>query len=352
MAIFKKQGAYWIDYYFQGRRKREKIGASHKLAREVLHKRKLEIAERRFFPERQRASVSFREFGQKYWEAHGRFLRSGNAKHLHAKIIESFGQKTLDQLSAFDFQQFYNKKLQETSASTANRYRDHLHSMFNRAREWGDFAGENPLSKVRKKREENHRLRFLSKDEMETLMMKCNARIYPVLVCALMTGMRKGEILSLQWENVDLEQGVIYILKSKSGKRREVPISSTLREVLSKLGPQREGPVFDVPDITLRRYFSQALKDAKIAGFRFHDLRHTFASHFLMRTNDLPALQRILGHYSPILTQRYAHLAKGHLISEMQIFDAGMPISRLNRHQDGHQPEISAPRDTTKTFVN
>ncbi|MEK7287570.1 MAG: site-specific integrase [Elusimicrobiota bacterium] len=74
----------------------------------------------------------------------------------------------------------------------------------------------------------------------------------------------------------------------------------------------------------LRRYFAQALKDAGIDSFRFHDLRHTFASHFIMKTSDLPALQKILGHASPQMTQRYAHLAAGHLAANMAKFEAGM----------------------------
>lgn len=129
------------------------------------------------------------------------------------------------------------------------------------------------------------------------------------------------------------------MLKSKSGKPREVPIAPKLHDVLISLSSKRDGLIFDIPEITLRRYFGTALREAKIFGFRFHDLRHTFASHFIMRTGDLPTLQEILGHHSPQMTQRYAHLAKGHLASEMQIFDSAMPIStqfqtRIDTHMD------------------
>ncbi|MFH1723663.1 MAG: tyrosine-type recombinase/integrase, partial [Elusimicrobiota bacterium] len=74
-------------------------------------------------------------------------------------------------------------------------------------------------------------------------------------------------------------------------------IPGKLRDTLLNLCRGENGPVFQLPDIMLRRYFGKALKEAGIHGFRFHDLRHTFASHFIMRTNDLPTLQALLGHY-------------------------------------------------------
>ncbi|HAZ09008.1 MAG TPA: hypothetical protein DCZ01_10940 [Elusimicrobia bacterium] len=72
------------------------------------------------------------------------------------------------------------------------------------------------------------------------------------------------------------------------------------------------------------------MEGAHIAGFRFHDLRHTFASHFIMRTNDLPALQRLLGHSTPAMTLRYAHLSNGHMAANMATFEAGMPAKGWN----------------------
>lgn len=184
---------------------------------------------------------------------------------------------------------------------------------------------------VKKLREPNHRLRFLSKDEISALYSAAHSRFFPFLVAALHTGMRKGELLELRWENVSLERGTIYILQAKSGKPREIPITGELRKVLEALRPKPEGLVFDLPEIMARRYFEKARKAAKLPAegpdkVTIHTLRHTFASHFIMQTHDLPTLQRLLGHCSPLLTQRYAHLSRGHLISEMAIFEAAMPV--------------------------
>ena len=124
--------------------------------------------------------------------------------------------------------------------------------------------------------------------------------------------------MRLGWEHLDLKTDIIYILESKSGKPREIPISSKLKELLLQLGPQRHGSVFKMPAVTLKRHFEQARSAAKIEDFRFHDLRHTFASHFVMSTGDLPALQKLLGHHSSAMTQRYAHLSTGHLRTGIQ----------------------------------
>jgi len=173
---------------------------------------------------------------------------------------------------------------------------------------------------------------------MERLLAAVHPRLYPVLLCALLTGMRRGEILGLTWENVNLEHGTIYLLKTKSGKPREIPIQAKLRDLLMGLKPQATGSVFNLPLIMLLRYFKKALERSGISYFRFHDLRHTFASHFIMQTNNLPALQKILGHSTPAKTQRYAHLGPGHLASEMAAFESAIPVKPQMSMLGGHHP--------------
>ena len=189
----------------------------------------------------------------------------------------------------------------------------------------------NPVAKRVKKQPDNvSRLRYLSSAEMDRLLAVCNgpayAKLYPIIVCALFTGMRQAEILTLDWKNVDLEHGTIYILISKSGKPREVPITSRLREIMLGISPKPEGRVFEISFMTFRRLFDRLKVESGIAHFRFHDLRHTFASHHYMNAADLYALQRILGHASPQMTQRYAHLSRTHIDATMAEFEAGMPV--------------------------
>ena len=109
-------------------------------------------------------------------------------------------------------------------------------------------------------------------------------------------------------ENVSLDRNVIYILQTKSGQPREIPLAPTLKEVLLAMLPRHSGPVFDVPVITLRRYFEQALTRAGIPSCRFHDLRHTFASLLVSAGESLPVVGALLGHTQAKTTSRYAHL--------------------------------------------
>ena len=275
MAIFKRQGAWWIDFYVCGKRKREKVGLSHKLAEEVLHKRKLEIAEGRFFPERQTKTTSFQSITGQYWKLHGQHLRSASWQYMLKEITDRFGNKPAGDISVADIQAFYNEIRARASTSTANRHLTLLKSVFNRAIAWELFKGENPAAKITKAKEPPNRLRYLSQAEIQRLLGMCNTKIYPILACALLTGMRRGEIMNLTWANLDLNQGMIYITQSKSGKPREIPIAAKLRDILADREPGAPaGKVFNVPDITLRRRFDQVLNEAGISGFRFHDLRH------------------------------------------------------------------------------
>lgn len=327
MAVFKKRGKWWIGYRRNGKWRREPVGASYTLAREVLTKRLAEVAEQKYFPERFAQNKTFGGMADKYWVLHGQYLRSVSWKLMMKEIEGRFGAKMVGHITTGEIQGYYNEVAERTSCANANRYLTLIRSVYNKAKAWGDFYGDNPCNGAKKGREAAHRLRYLARDEIDRLLSTSHPRLYPILVCALMTGMRRGEILGLAWENINLSRDILYVLKSKSGKPREIPISSKLKEVLTSLNPKPEGPVFDLPVIMLRRYFDRALKQAEIHGFRFHDLRHTFAAHFIMRTNDLPALQALLGHSTPAMTMRYAHLSREHLKANMIAFEAAIPVS-------------------------
>ncbi|MCX5794772.1 MAG: site-specific integrase [Elusimicrobia bacterium] len=346
MAIFKKRGKWWIGYRVNGQRRREPTGStSYALAKEILAKRLTEVAEQRHFPGRVANVRPFAQVADRYWELHGRFLLSPTWKWMFQRIKARFAGKKVGAITTADVQRYYNEIAGVHTKATANRYLGLLRSMFNKAHDWEDFHGDNPCSRVEKGRESPHRLRYLSHEEMERLQAAAHPRLYPVLLCALLTGMRRGEILGLTWENVNLEQGTIYLLKTKSGKPREIPIPTKLHDVLMSMGPQPAGSVFNLPLIMLQRYFKKALERAGIFGFRFHDLRHTFASHFVMQTHNLPALQKLLGHSTPTMTQRYAHLGSGHLASEMAAFESAIPVKpqtpMLEGHHLGHHPVSS-----------
>jgi integrase len=157
------------------------------------------------------------------------------------------------------------------------------------------------------------RLRYLSEPEAERLLAACrqdvaHAELYPVVVIALNTGMRRGEILGLEWDRVDFSRGVLKLELTKNGERREVPMNQASYDVLTAL-PRIGSRLFRVSTSNLHRAFLAALRRADIRNFRFHDLRHTCASWLTMRGRPLKEVQELLGHKSITQTERYAHLA-------------------------------------------
>lgn len=330
MAVFERNGNWWIGYPLaNGKYRREKVGPSHALAKDLYAKRLTEVAERRFFPARAVEAKKFDELAEQYWLLHGK-ASSKSWAFMLTRLRQKFGQMNAREITPFEVERYLNEVAARTSNATANHYLTLLKAVYTKARRLGIYHGDNPCDTIRKRKTTNHRLRFLSKEEIAALLSAAHPRLYPFLVAAISTGMRKGELLSLRWENVSLERGTIYILKSKSGKPREIPITRGLARVLMAIGPKAEGAVFDLPDISVRRYFDRARAVAKLPSkgpdrVTIHTLRHSFASHFIMQTQDLPTLQRLLGHATPQLTMIYAHLSRDHVAAGMARFEAGMP---------------------------
>src|SRR5881396_1402260 len=142
-----------------------------------------------------------------------------------------------------------------------------------------------------------------------------NPDLTGIVTIALETGLRKGELRTLTWDRVDLSRGVIRLEITKSGKRREVPMRQIVYDVLAQRPGPREGRVFRGRN--LRASFVNAVAQAQIDDFHFHDTRHHFASWFMMRGGNLLALKALLGHATLAMTQRYAHLAPAYLRDEI-----------------------------------
>jgi integrase len=144
---------------------------------------------------------------------------------------------------------------------------------------------------------------------------------------ALHTGVRKGELLTLKWDQVNLEQGIISILDTKNHERRDIPMDETAKEILR--GIERKGEaVFSNGDgqgiVSVRAAFDTAVRKSGITDFRFHDLRHTFASNLVMAGVDLMTVKELMGHKTLAMTLRYAHLAPNHKSRAINILDQVM----------------------------
>ena len=215
---------------------------------------------------------------------------------------------------------------------TVNRYLSALSKAFNNAvREW-HWVPDNPLSRVSKKPEPRGIVRFLSDDERKTLLDACRKSqyrpLYLIVLFALTTGMRRGELLGLRWQDIDLERRVAVLHNTKNGDRRSVPIVPEVAGLLREHGKVRRLDTDLVfaseghDPIWFDKFWYRALKDAKINDFRFHDLRHTAASYLAMSGATTAEIAAVLGHRTLQMVKRYAHLSDQH---------TGTVIERMTR---------------------
>jgi integrase len=241
--------------------------------------------------------------------------------------------------------QFERKRSGEVSAFTVCNELTVLQHMLRLARRWG-YLDQVPEVEMPKK--PAGRLRYLDEAEIARLLAACcdskNHFLLAIVTIALNTGMRKSEILGLEWERVDLATSRITLYQTKSGKPRGVPLNRACYDALIALEPaaaNRSGLLFRKSDSRawgqIRTAFDTATKRAGLRDFRFHDLRHTAASHMAMRGAQLVDIKEILGHADLKMTLRYSHLSPAHLRTAVDRLDgltATIPASI--GHTNGH----------------
>jgi len=334
VGIYRKGENWYIDYYVFGRRKRENVGPSKKLAETVLQKRKVEIAENRFLDIDKTENIRFEVFADEYLELHSKHNKS---YYTDSKIIgllkKCFSGMCLHQITPLDIEKFKAKRAKEVSPATVNRSLAVLKSMFNRAIEWKK-AKYNPSQAVKHFKENNKRLRFLEREEIEKLLANCADHLKPIVIIALNTGMRKGEILGLKWHDVDIKRSVIQLLNTKNGEKREVPINDMVKQTFVAI-PKHANSAYifcnnkGQPYGDIKKSFFTALTNSAIIGFHFHDLRHTFASQLVMAGVDLNTVRELLGHKSLEMTLRYSHLSPDHKKRAVDILSKRMDMDTI-----------------------
>lgn len=332
MGVYKKNGQWYIDYYVNSRRKREKIGESKKFAETVLKKRKVEIAENKFLDIRKNAKIKFEVFAKTFFELHSKPNKKPSSSERDKALLKNLGSffsgRYLFTINPMMIEKYKVERRKVVSPATVNREVACLKCMFNKAIEWGK-AEDNPVRKVKLFKENNKRTRYLEKGEIKKLLDACEGHIKPIVILALNTGMRKREILNLRWQDIDIEKGIVYLLDTKNSEKREVPINDLVKRTLIKIRKHPDSPyVFynkdGKPYANVRKSFFTALKKVDIMNFRFHDLRHTFASHLVMLGIDLKTVQELMGHKSIEMTLRYSHLSPDHKARAVEVFGRQM----------------------------
>jgi len=308
----KKSPNWYIDYYANGRRVREKVGPSRRAAEQALRARLGEVVQGRFHLEQKAHVPRLKDFAKDYMELHAKpNKRSWSSDENSLKhLLPVFGGKRLSEITTWQIEKYKVKRAKDVSHASVNRELACLKVIFSKAVEWGKFSG-NPARNVKLFREERRRERFLSPEECQRLLSECASHLRPIVALALVTGMRRGEILSLEWEDVDLARGIVTVCaeKSKSRKARDIFVGTRLTEFLRAAKDNGryvfKGPKGD-PIRSVKTAFNAASRRAGLQRLRFHDLRHTAASLMLQGT-DPATVKAVLGHHSIEMTDRYLH---------------------------------------------
>jgi integrase len=349
MAVFKKQGVYWIDYYLNGRRKRERIGPDKRLAETVLKKRKVAIAEGRFLDKQRSITTTFDELADAYlawiapnerWGIPAR-KRSWYSGDLYAigKLRPYFGGKRLiDKTPALVSQYQAHRQAslsrfgRPVKPSTINRELAILRAMFNVARRGmlvlkGGVPEQNPVaSRLAFAKEHNERDVVLSPEELERLLAVAPKWVQPIILVAYDSGMRRGEIAQLRWSQIDLKAHVVKLTSSdtKTDEKGLVPLTERLMRLLGATPRHLSGYVFVTRNgkpyapTEISAAFKKACGKAGLTGVTFHDLRHSFCTNMRRAGVDTLTTMAISGHRSIKVFKRYNTIAPQDLHKAIQ----------------------------------
>ncbi|HET6464863.1 MAG TPA: tyrosine-type recombinase/integrase, partial [Nitrospiria bacterium] len=305
-----------------------------KMAEAVLGKIRANIVEGRFFDTLEEKQRTFAEMMEKYQkEVSVRKSPKGPPRDRTAlqHLLPIFEKLTLAEISPKLISAYKVMRREEGAApTTINKELGLMRHAFNVAiKEW-EWCRDNPVRRVAMEKENNSRVRYLTDEEFERLLPECPDWLRPIVMVARYTGMRRENIVTLRWDQVNLFRKVVLLDQTKNGDRLGIPLCEKVLEVFKvqnkvrRLGSPYVFPVADGSHIkgdAVSMAFIRTCRRIGILDFRFHDLRHTFASMLVQRGVDLYRVQRLLGHRDARMTQRYAHLSPENLREAVAVLD-------------------------------
>jgi integrase len=312
MPVRKRSGSpfFWYSFNLNGRRFRGSTGKTAKREAEEVERDAYQLAKRSAAAQQ---DWTLEAVLSTYWHDHAKHKASAYAIEGHfADLQRILGRRLktsrLTDGALMDYRATRRGERRRGKFPAANSINrefaylraayEHCHRVHKQplpAIDWKNLKADEPP----------WRTRFLSRDEYGRLIAAADPRLRPIIVCAVATGLRQGNVLSLDWRQVQLDERAITVRIGKGNKERIIRIGAALVAVLSTM-PSRRGKVFD--STNWRRLWSSALIDAEIENFRFHDLRHTFGSWARQTGADLADISEGLTHSNISMTLRYAHV--------------------------------------------
>ena len=335
--MFKRNDIWWTCISHNGRKIQKSLETSDKkLAKTIEAKIRTEIVEGKYYERLIGQNKTFKDMMDRFMKDYAPTVSMNTQegyKYYLKNLNRFFGNPALLSITPKIVAKYkLYRRENGASPSTINRELYMLSKAFNLAvKEW-EWLKDNPVSRVQKERECNEVDRWLAEDEERRLLGKSPDWLCEIIVFALNTGLRQDELLSLEWNRVNLLRKTILIQKTKNNKPNTLPLNSIALNVLmrkyeGKVRSLKNDLVFisqtgtKIGKRNLIRAFAQALDKAEIKDFTFHCLRHTFATRLAQNGVDIYKIAKLLNHKDLKNTQRYSHHCPESLMVGVQILE-------------------------------
>jgi len=323
MGLYRRNKTFWMSFIDNsGKQHQKSTGTSdRKLAEKIYHKVQAMVIEDKWFEFDASKKHNFDELMDRFLAEHAPTVSQSMQKsyrNIRDHLNPFFAGLTLDKLDSDLISQYVvHRRSEGCRPATRNRELAMLSKMFNLARLW-KWTRENPCSLVKKEKEDNEIGQCLTDEQEDLLLDKCrpycNGDLPDMVLVALNTGIREGEVLKLHWSKIDLVNRTFQSFNEKTDSWRTVPMNETVYEVLSRRNKVRSisGYVFvsstgnPYESRNMYREFKKACKAAGIPSFRFHDARHTAATRLARAGKDIYSIAAFLDHSQLSTSKRYA----------------------------------------------
>ena len=342
------QERWYIYYRIDGKRVRKVVKGAQCRA-DALKVLQVEVADafrgKHGFAKQERA-IKFKDFAALYLEHSKLQKRSWHTDkcRIESHLEPFFGEMDLKDITSQSIESYRAKRLETgVKRSTTNRELALMKVMYSKAIDWR-YCPENPVRRLKLFAENDNQIeRILGPGEEKRLFEASAEHLRPILKVAIYTGMRRGEILGLKWDQVDFLRSQIRVERTKSGRTRFIPINSELMDTLKELKKRKGGGEYLFPNPEsgrslqdVKTAFKAACRRAGIKRLRFHDLRHTFGTRLVEAGIDLITVKALMGHSTVTVTERYTHS------SQVSKRDAVEALTRKPPQEEGRLP-VSVP---------
>lgn len=336
MGLYKRGPVWWMSFNYQGKQFRKSTETEdRKLAQRIFDKLKGEIAEGRYFQKLPGEDYTFRDMIDKYMAEYSAVNKLPSShkrdKSIVKNLLSAFEDYIVSEISSKDIQAYKVSRRQDgVSPRTINYELAVMNHAFNIAiRDW-EWVETNPVKKVSKEKVRNQIERWLTLEEEKKLLNASPAWLKDIIIFAINTGFRQSEILNLKWYQIDFQRRTVTITEQKNGDVDTLPLNETVMTLLrDKVEMPLDKSKHVFPNTNnerkgnglLMKAFHSALRKSGIEKFRFHDLRHTFATRLVQNGVDLYTVQKLGRWKNASMVTRYAHHYPESLRSGVEVMD-------------------------------